>query len=304
MTVTSSTDLPLHAILAHYEEHGWARVGRLASEELLAGLRSRADAIMLGEAQPPGLFFQIDAPSGSYDDLTYGKGYEGPSLAYRKIEKLERDPLFRAWLENADFGRIARAVLGPHGIALYRAVLFAKGASGGSNLPWHQDAGVFWGLDRDPRLQIWTAIDDVPVESGAVEVVDGSHLWGLATPLGGVVPDNVLAKRDAEALAMPLPAAAGEVLLIHNYLWHRSGKNRTGRPRRAFTACYLDARTRCLRKRRAPREFVRLWEGVGLASELSGRDAVELVDAVGRPAVGVSEREGEQLDKSNGEVDP
>lgn len=267
MLVAGAESVDLEAVLAHYAEHGWARVGKVATDDALAALRARADAIMLGEVRYPGLFFQIDAPTGDYDDLTYGKGYEGPSLAYRKIEKLEKDPLYRAWLENALFGRIARAVIGEHGVALYRAVLFAKGAAGGSNLPWHQDAGVFWGLDRDPCLQIWTALDDVPDESGAVEVVDGSHKRGLATPLGGVVPDNVLARYDAEASAMPVPAKAGEVLLIHNYLWHRSGKNRTGRPRRAFTVCYLDARTTCQRKRRAPRQFVRLWDAQNCAAE-------------------------------------
>ncbi len=252
--------MDLAPALAHYAAHGWARIGRVATDEALALLRARADAMMLGEVRYPGLFFQIDAATGDYDDLTYGKGYEGPSLQYRKIEKLEKDPLYRAWLENPLFGRIARAVLGDHGISLYRAVLFAKGAQGGSFLPFHQDAGVFWGLDRDPRLQIWTALDEVPVESGAVEVVDGSHARGLATPLGGVVPKNLLDEYGADSAAVPVPAASGEVLLIHNYLWHRSGQNRTGRPRRAFTVCYLDARTRCQRKRRAPREFVRLFE--------------------------------------------
>ena len=263
MLVPGAEAQDLREALAHYALHGWARIGRVATDETLALLRERADAIMLGTVSYPGLFFQIDAATGSYDDLTYGKGYEGPSLAYRKIEKLELDPLYRAWLENPLFGRIAREVIGAHGVSLYRAVLFAKGAQGGSNLPWHQDAGVFWGLDRDPCLQIWTALDDVPVESGAVEVVDGSHARGLASRLGGVVPDNVLAKYEAESLAMALPAKAGEALLIHNYLWHRSGMNRTGRPRRAFTVCYLDARTQCQRKRRAPRAFVRLFEKSG-----------------------------------------
>jgi len=259
MLLLGAETMDLTEVLAHYAEHGWARLGRVATDDVLGQLRARADAIMLGEVTYPGLFFQIDAPTGDYDDLTYGKGYEGPSLDYRKVEKLELDPLYRAWLENPLFGRVARAVIGEHGIALYRAVLFSKGATGGSNLPWHQDAGAFWGLDRDPHLQIWTALDDVPLESGAVEVVDGTHARGLATPLGGVVPDNLLAKYGAEAAAMPLPATAGEVLLIHNHVWHRSGKNRTGRPRRALTVCYMDARTKCQRKRRAPREFVKLF---------------------------------------------
>jgi phytanoyl-CoA hydroxylase len=46
------------------------------------------------------------------------------------------------------------------------------------------------------------------------------------------------------------------VLLIHNHLWHRSGRNTTGLPRRAFTVAYMDARTRCVRKKRAARSFM------------------------------------------------
>ena len=90
-------------------------------------------------------------------------------------------------LRNPLFERIARAVIGGD-IAIYRALLFNKAKQGGTVLPFHQDGGSYWGLDRDPTLQIWTALDDVPVESGCVEIVPKSHEGGLATPLGGVVP--------------------------------------------------------------------------------------------------------------------
>jgi ectoine hydroxylase-related dioxygenase (phytanoyl-CoA dioxygenase family) len=250
------------AAVAHFREHGWARLGTVAGEPVLEGLRARADAIMLGRVVHEGLFFQRDSETGRYEDLVFGRGWEGPSLEYRKIEKLELDPVFRAWLENEVFERVCRAVLGD-AVALYRATLFTKGAGGGTNLPWHQDGGSFWGLDRHPELQIWTALDDAPPEAGCVEVVDGSHTGGLATPLGGTIPREISEKRGVEGRALPLPAQAGEVLLIHNYLWHRSGCNTTGRPRRAFTVSYLDAATRCTRRRRAPRQFVRVFERSG-----------------------------------------
>lgn len=245
--------------IAHYREHGWARLGRVIPEETLALLRERCDDLMLGRVRIDGLFFQHDAASGRYEDLEHGLGWVGPSLSYRKMEKLERDERFRALIEHPRFGQVARAVIaGP--IAIYRAVVFAKAATGSSPLPWHQDGGRFWGLDRDPTLQIWTALDDAGPEAGCVEVVPKSHLPGLATPLGGVVPEDVLARADAESHVLRLPARAGEVLLLHNHLWHRSGKNHSGVPRRAFTVCYMSAETRCLRKKRAPREFVRVFE--------------------------------------------
>jgi phytanoyl-CoA hydroxylase len=248
----------LAGVLAHFAEHGYARLGRLLSDEGLALLRGRADDLMMGRAADAGLFFQLDTESGSYDDLTFGRGYQGPSLNYRKIEKLEKDALFLSWLRNPVFQDIARALIGER-VVLYRAVLMNKASTGGTVLPWHQDGGLFWGLDRDPNLQIWTALDDTPVDGGAVEVVVGSHRAGLATPLGGVIPEPIVRAARADENSVPLAARAGEVLLLHNHLWHRSLVNRTGHPRRAFSVCYMSADTRCTRKKRAPREFFRVF---------------------------------------------
>jgi hypothetical protein len=260
MLLPGALETDLEPVLAHYAQHGWARLGRVASDEALEALRARADAIMLGRVGHEGLFFQHDAETGRYEDLEFGRGWIGPSAGYRKIEKLEKDEVFRAWLENPLFERIARARVGDEAVTLYRALLFAKRANGGTPLPWHQDGGSFWGLDRDPSLQIWTALDDAPEAAGCVEVVPGSHHAGLATPLGGNIPDDVVRAKRADAMALRLPARAGEALLIHNYAWHRSGVNTTDHPRRAFTTCYMAASTRCLRKRRAPRQFVRVFE--------------------------------------------
>ncbi len=255
--VPGAATMDITPVIAAYEARGYARLGHIATKEVLADLRARADAIMLGEVVHDGLFFQLDTQTNNYDDLSYGKGWEGPSLNYRKVEKLEKDPLYRAWLENPLFERVARAVV-EDDISIYRAFLMNKSTLGGSNLPWHQDGGKFWGLDRDPELQIWTALDDCPLEAGCVEFLPGTHAAGLATPLGGVVPANHVEARGTAEVEL-VPVQAGEVLLIHNHVWHRSGVNRTGRPRRAFSVCYMNAKTRCVRKRRAPREFLRVF---------------------------------------------
>ena len=101
-------------------------------------------------------------------------------------------------------GRIEKTEVpvGTLDITLYRAFLMNKHAGGGSDLPWHQDGGEFWGLDRDPSLQIWTALDDAPFGGGCVEVLPGTHRGGLATPLGGVVPAN---KLELETGCVPMP---------------------------------------------------------------------------------------------------
>jgi phytanoyl-CoA hydroxylase len=249
----------VQAALTRFEADGYARLGRVATDDALAAMRARTDDLMLGRVTYPGLFFQLDTATGKYEDLTYGHGWEGPSLNYRKIEKVELDPVFAAWIDNPLFERIARAKIAGS-VVIYRAVVMGKQARGGTVLPWHQDGGKFWGLDRDPELQIWTALDDAPEEAGCVEIIPGSHRGGLATPVGGVVPKNVLAQSGAEGSRVALPARAGEAILIHNHAWHRSGVNQTGAPRRALSVCYMPATTRCLRTRRAPRQFHRVFE--------------------------------------------
>jgi phytanoyl-CoA hydroxylase len=254
-----AVDLDLTAPLAHFAEHGYARLGPTLSDAGAIELGNRVDQLMMGEIVYPGLFFQKDTETGNYDDLEYKKGYQGPSLNYRKIEKMEKDPLFLSWIENPLFERVARAVYQGE-IAIYRALIFNKARSGGTVLPYHQDGGIYWGLDRDPVLQIWTALDDTPLESGCVEILPGSHHQGFATPLGGLIPKDITLARGGEQGTVFLPARRGESILIHNQVWHRSGVNRTGEPRRAFTVCYISAETRCLRKKRAPRSFVRVFD--------------------------------------------
>ena len=102
-------------------------------------------------------------------------------------------------------------------------------------------------LDFGVQTPTGEPLDDAPEDGGCVEVVSATHRDGLATLLGGTIPADVVAAKAVEHRVTALPASAGEAMLIHNHLWHRSGLNRSGKPRRAFTVCYMSAATRCLR---------------------------------------------------------
>ena len=243
-------------IVDQYREHGFAHVPGVVPLDVLERLRARADDIMHGRVVHEGLFFQLDSTTGKFYDLEFGNGWQGPSDNYRKIEKLERDPLFHEFLQNTHFEKIVRAVI-EGDVAIYRAILMTKAARGGTVLPFHQDAGKFWGLDRDPPIQIWTALDDAPIEAGCVEVLPGSHKNGLVTPLGGLVPED--RSRGVDDRVVKVPARAGDLIVLHNHVWHRSGVNTTPKTRRAFSVCYMSAATKCTRKKRAPRTFPRVF---------------------------------------------
>jgi len=246
-TATTSTPAPTidEAGWERFRRHGFLRLGRVLDNAALAALSARIDAIMLGQVDVPGLMMQLDG-GGAYDALpAQTAGFKGPRLDYRKIENLERDALFLTYLQHPLFRRIAAEIYGAHAdIGCFRAMFMNKPAQKGTVLPWHQDGGDIWGLDRDPLVTVWTALDPATIANGCVQVISGSHRLGLLSKRGHTISPAHEADHCPADRVDFLELAAGEAVLLHNWLLHRSDVNRTERPRRAFSVCYLDARTR------------------------------------------------------------
>jgi hypothetical protein len=232
---------------AEYEREGFLRLGKLLSEDDLSVLQTRIDDIMLGTAAIDlnRLLMQLDSATGKYEDAgVQSRGHKGATLAYRKIQDLEHDPLFYAYMERPIFRHICERVYGAETpIACFRAMFMNKPARQGTLLPWHQDRWT--DLDRDPLITLWTALDPATVANGCVQVVPGSHRWGLINPEhnSGFLSEEQVAERINAADIVYLELEAGEVALLHNWLLHRSDTNTTDIPRRAFSVCYMDGRT-------------------------------------------------------------
>lgn len=231
---------------ASFEENGYLRLGRLLSDPDLAALQQRIDEIMLGRVIYPEMTFQLDSVTGAYRDLAWRSNrFQGPSLAYRKILDLERDPLFLAYLQHPRFREITREWIGEK-VSVFRAMFMNKPAGRGTVLPYHQDGGSLWNLDRDRFLTVWTALDDATVEKGCMQVVPGTHRLGLLSDAGHTISTENEARHCPDEKSVFLEVRAGEAILMHNYLIHRSGVNRTDTPRRALSVVYMDAATRRL----------------------------------------------------------
>jgi phytanoyl-CoA hydroxylase len=231
-----------------YEEHGYLNLGRLLDDTDLSALQQRIDDIMLGRASidTSRLLMQLDSDSGKYEDAPeQTRGHKGATLNYRKIQDLEHDPLFLEFMQRPIFREICARVYGPQTrISCYRAMFMNKPAHKGTFLPWHQDR---WSdLDRDPLITLWTALDPATKANGCVQILPGTHKLGVINrehPSGFVTTeqaDNLL--REHEPVFLELKA--GECALLHNWLLHSSDVNNTDIPRRAFSVCYMDAKTR------------------------------------------------------------
>jgi len=254
---TTSADRLTDEEWAQYERDGYLVLGKLLSDADLSALQERIDAIMMGTADVPydRLLMQLDSTTGRYEDApAQSKGHKGATLAYRKIQDLELDPLFLSYMERPIFRDICERTYGPETpVAAFRAMFMNKPAQQGTFLPWHQDRWT--NLDRDPQITLWTALDPATVANGCVQIVPGSHKFGLINPSHG---SGFLTHPQAEEWApkekvVYLELAAGEVALLHNHLLHASDVNRSDIARRAFSVCYMDANT-------VGGTFTRLWE--------------------------------------------
>ena len=226
-----------------FMEKGYLRLGKVLSDNGLEALQQRIDDIMLGRIRYENMRYQLDSKTGGYSEMPVESiGHKGETLQYRKIMDLEQDPLHLAYMQSPLFREIARHYIGED-VSIFRAMFMNKSANQGTVLPWHQDVGFGWGLDRNPIITVWTALDDATEANGCMQIVPGGHKVGV------VNERHFISEADAEAHALEkraiyLEAEAGEAILLNNLTPHRSGVNRTSQPRRAFSAAYMDAATR------------------------------------------------------------
>ncbi len=230
-----------------YERDGYLKLGKLLSDADLLALQQRINDIMLGKANIDygKLLMQLDSDTGKYEDAgVQSRGHKGATLNYRKIQELEHDDLFHAYMSRDIFREICQRTYGDVAISSFRAMFMNKPARKGTFLPWHQDRWNY--LDTDPLVTLWTALDPATIANGCVQVIPGSHKLGLLNPQH---PSGFLRPDQAKELCTPdkvvyLELAPGEAVLLHNWLLHASDINKTDIPRRALSVCYIRADTR------------------------------------------------------------
>jgi ectoine hydroxylase-related dioxygenase (phytanoyl-CoA dioxygenase family) len=148
------------------------------------------------------------------------------------------------FLENPKILDVAESLVGSeilcNPIQHIRAIL-PQDVSGRGPTRWHQDAGVCW-PDADPyfMLTMWVPVVDVTLESGCLQVMPGSHKYGLFNHVmatGTDVPDEDRPPIEPK----PLPIQAGGIILFHNYTLHSALSNESDTVRWSFDLRYHDA---------------------------------------------------------------
>ncbi|MCY4191162.1 MAG: phytanoyl-CoA dioxygenase family protein [Rhodospirillaceae bacterium] len=130
---------------------------------------------------------------------------------------------------------------------------FIKEADSPDFVSWHQDS-TYWGLDPADVVTAWIALSDVPLESGAMKVLGGSHTWGQMDHHDTWHENNLLTRGQEMALenvdeskAEDIILMAGQMSLHHVCLAHGSHANTTKNRRIGLAIRYIPTYVRQLK---------------------------------------------------------
>jgi|GEM_PF-979242 len=174
-------------------------------------------------------------------DLTPER-YDAQVSQWRDLWRHE--PPFAALLGDPRLWQTARAGLAQAGARLLHDHVIDKPRAGlNDTIPWHQDA-TFWPVDRS-GLSCWLPFVDVGPNGGCLEVVAGSHRWGVGAPADFIARPRSQFPSDARFVR--LPAKAGSIVVLDGLTWHRSGPNQDEGERPVYITLWLPPGARYVR---------------------------------------------------------
>jgi ectoine hydroxylase-related dioxygenase (phytanoyl-CoA dioxygenase family) len=136
-------------------------------------------------------------------------------------------------------------VIGPD-ILVYHSTLFLKEANTPAYVRWHQDSPYFY-LSPHLHVTAWVALSDASIAAGCMQVLPGSHQWGVfehddkPEPMNMIRRGQGISDRFDNTQGTFIPVGPGQMSLHHTDLVHASGGNTTNDRRLGFAISYIPA---------------------------------------------------------------
>ena len=206
-----------------------------------AGWRARLEAAIERDIAEPGPYYH---------------GYESGGF-HGNLRTWQKDPDFRAYCFSSPLPELAAALLGAAKVNLLYDQLFVKEPGMEKPTRWHNDQ-PYWPVSGRDVISFWTCLDSVSADSGAMQFIQGSHLWQRwfqpePFDVGGTeyeanadyekIPDFEAERAAHEILSWDM--VPGDVVAFTGMTVHYAGGNfRTDQRRRGYVARYTgdDAR--------------------------------------------------------------
>lgn len=228
-----------------FHENGYLIAGELLNQSEVSVLREKLDAALRGDSDTSG-------------KVEYAATIENVAPAdggvLQVVNIWKQMSAFRKHHSHPRLVSMAKQLTGSDTVRLFHDQILSKPARNGRCVAWHQDYGYWRMVAPADLITCWVALDEATVANGCMEVIPGSHKWGLLEAETNLAaePDALLGRvtpppgAKVERVACTLPP--GHCMWHHCLTLHGSGPNTTDCPRRAVIThlmpghCYYDAR--------------------------------------------------------------
>lgn len=212
--------------LAHFEEQGY-----LVLDDVLT---------------PDGVAAMLDECMSAWHRE---KGPYNPDATWLKNALLvnihHQSPLVADYYFRGPLVKVVSQLIGPN-IKGATSQLTFKMRGNTRPFPWHQD-NAYGELDPYNAVTALTALEDNDDETGCLWIIPGSHKRGQLRPREQHSATDKQAQKEVvveadDAEGVPMPLKAGQCLLFHCWMLHKSeGNHSTDRDRRVLFLRYADA---------------------------------------------------------------
>ena len=199
--------------LRFFGEHGYVAVAGVFAPEEMHAANAACDRMRVRFAREMGLSIE------KYDERI---------CQWRDLWMTEAE--FRDLLDDTRIHGSAQFFMREPSVQLLHDHVIRKsyGTLNGT-VPWHQDF-PFWPVDTPNSLSCWVPFEDVGEHGGCLEVIDGSHTWGVSPPVDFIANPREFGERDD---VVRVPVQAGSMVIVNSLTWHRTHPNEapgTSRP--------------------------------------------------------------------------
>jgi phytanoyl-CoA hydroxylase len=224
-----------HAIVEAFAPHAQAGKFSTRNRSLVA------DAALLASAHGVHCFFEEEA----HDEAGRLRVPKAQSINKIGHGLHDRDAVFQRFSHGPALAALG-AQLGLVRPQVWQSQVIFKQPHIGGEVGWHQDAS-FFATTPQTVTTFWFALEDATLDNGCLWLQPGGHRGPLREQY--ICEDQHLRMQALDPTpwptmdqAVPLPVAAGSLVLFDGLLPHCSLANRSGRSRLAYTLHVTDAR--------------------------------------------------------------
>ena len=235
--------LPSDDDVASYAEHGWYLTKKLFSDSEIDDLLSATERYYAGERDRR---LRLRPPR-----LAYWEPAHGDVQRHNDYVHYESDIIAKTLLKPL-VGAVAARLAGVAEIRVFQSTLILKPPvpDEPSNIvPWHFDKHYWASSSSERMLTAFIPFHDCGEEMGTITMVDGSHRWVEIgaddsttrhfaerdrSQLEDMLSANA-AHNGVEVTKIPMIIPKGHMSFHHCRIYHGSGPNRGGHPRRAVS---------------------------------------------------------------------